>query len=106
MEPYPGQLLGTGYGLLRWDSRSPCAFASLLGPNIHKWGKLRPQLQVALEHLTGCGNAIQIVKRMEVVDLFEIKQMKGENLKGYLTKFNNVTVWVNNPDQKLFVKAF
>ncbi|RDY09595.1 hypothetical protein CR513_06023, partial [Mucuna pruriens] len=45
-------------------------------------------------------------KRLEVNDLFDIKQMKGENLKKYLVRFNNATVRVNNPNQKFFVKAF
>ncbi|RDX71032.1 hypothetical protein CR513_49654, partial [Mucuna pruriens] len=46
------------------------------------------------------------MKRMEVADLFDIKQTKGETLKSYLAGFNNATVKVNNPDQKFFVKAF
>ncbi|RDY10409.1 hypothetical protein CR513_05077, partial [Mucuna pruriens] len=32
--------------------------------------------------------------------------MKGENLKGYLSRFNNAMVRVNDPNQKFFVKAF
>ncbi|RDX76124.1 hypothetical protein CR513_43918, partial [Mucuna pruriens] len=32
------------------------------------------------------------VKRLEVFDLFDIKQAKGENLKGYLAHFNNATI--------------
>ncbi|RDY06842.1 hypothetical protein CR513_09113, partial [Mucuna pruriens] len=46
------------------------------------------------------------VKRLEVVDLFDIKQAKGESLKSYLARFNNITVCVDDPDQKFFVKAF
>ncbi|RDX80873.1 hypothetical protein CR513_38519, partial [Mucuna pruriens] len=46
------------------------------------------------------------VKRLEVVDLFVIRQAKGETLKSYLPRFNNATVWVNDLDQKFFVKAF
>ncbi|RDX82671.1 hypothetical protein CR513_36511, partial [Mucuna pruriens] len=46
------------------------------------------------------------VKRLEVADLFDIKQARGESLKGYLAWFNNATVRVNNPDQNFFVKAF
>ncbi|RDX70030.1 hypothetical protein CR513_50775, partial [Mucuna pruriens] len=45
-------------------------------------------------------------KRLEVANLFDIRQAKGENLKSYLTRFDNVTVLVNDPDQKFFVKAF
>ncbi|RDX79981.1 hypothetical protein CR513_39525, partial [Mucuna pruriens] len=50
--------------------------------------------------------AANIVKKLEVANLFDIKQAKGESLKGYLAYFNNVTVWVNDPNQKFFVKAF
>ncbi|RDY06793.1 hypothetical protein CR513_09167, partial [Mucuna pruriens] len=32
-------------------------------------------------------------KWLEVVDLFDIRQTKGKNLKSYLARFNNVTVW-------------
>ncbi|RDX60970.1 hypothetical protein CR513_60843, partial [Mucuna pruriens] len=45
-------------------------------------------------------------KKMEVADLFVIKQARGESLKGYLARFNTATVRVNDPDQKFFVKAF
>ncbi|RDY05675.1 hypothetical protein CR513_10461, partial [Mucuna pruriens] len=45
-------------------------------------------------------------KRLEVADLFNFKQGKGESLKSYLARFNNATVRVNDPDQKFFVKAF
>ncbi|RDX76107.1 hypothetical protein CR513_43943, partial [Mucuna pruriens] len=31
-------------------------------------------------------------KRFKVVDLFDIRQAKGENLKSYLARFNNATV--------------
>ncbi|RDY10678.1 hypothetical protein CR513_04770, partial [Mucuna pruriens] len=31
-------------------------------------------------------------KRLEVADLFDIKQAKGENLKEYLTRFNNAMI--------------
>ncbi|RDY01749.1 hypothetical protein CR513_14887, partial [Mucuna pruriens] len=41
-----------------------------------------------------------------VADLFDIKQTKGESLKSYLTQFNNATVRVNDPNEKLFVKSF
>ncbi|RDX91120.1 hypothetical protein CR513_26936, partial [Mucuna pruriens] len=40
------------------------------------------------------------VKRLEVADLFDIKQMKGENLKKYLAHFNSATFHVNDSDQK------
>ncbi|RDX77914.1 hypothetical protein CR513_41880, partial [Mucuna pruriens] len=41
-------------------------------------------------------------KRLEVTDLFDIRQAKGESLKKYLTHFNSATVQVNNLDQKKF----
>ncbi|RDX60862.1 hypothetical protein CR513_60965, partial [Mucuna pruriens] len=31
---------------------------------------------------------------------------RGKSLKNYLARFNNVIVWVNDPDQIFFVKAF
>ncbi|RDX72508.1 hypothetical protein CR513_48006, partial [Mucuna pruriens] len=46
------------------------------------------------------------VKRLEVADLFDIKQAKDESLKSYLARFNNATVWVNDPNQKFFMKSF
>ncbi|RDX66114.1 hypothetical protein CR513_55161, partial [Mucuna pruriens] len=46
------------------------------------------------------------VKWLEVVYMFDIKQMKGENLKGYLVRFNSKTIQVNDTDKKFFVKAF
>ncbi|RDY05580.1 hypothetical protein CR513_10568, partial [Mucuna pruriens] len=45
-------------------------------------------------------------KQLEVANLFNIKQNKGEALKSYLARFNNATVRVNDPDQKFFIKAF
>ncbi|RDX86854.1 hypothetical protein CR513_31759, partial [Mucuna pruriens] len=45
-------------------------------------------------------------KKIEVADLFDIKQARGESLKDYLARFNTATVRVNDPDQKIFVKAF
>ncbi|RDX88764.1 hypothetical protein CR513_29587, partial [Mucuna pruriens] len=33
--------------------------------------------------------AANMEKRLELTDLFDIKQMKGENLKGYLARFNS-----------------
>ncbi|RDX73895.1 hypothetical protein CR513_46428, partial [Mucuna pruriens] len=45
-------------------------------------------------------------KKLEVADLFDFKQARGESLKGYLARFNTATVRVNDPDQKFFVKAF
>ncbi|RDX91698.1 hypothetical protein CR513_26280, partial [Mucuna pruriens] len=45
-------------------------------------------------------------KRLEVVDLFDIRQAGGESLKIYMARFNDATVRVNDPDQKFFVKAF
>ncbi|RDX65184.1 hypothetical protein CR513_56178, partial [Mucuna pruriens] len=46
------------------------------------------------------------VKRLEVAYLFDIRQNKGETLKSYLAQFNNVTIRVNDLDQKFFMKAF
>ncbi|RDX70822.1 hypothetical protein CR513_49887, partial [Mucuna pruriens] len=46
------------------------------------------------------------MKRLEIANIFDIRQNKGEPLKSYLARFNNTTVKVNNPDQKFFVKAF
>ncbi|RDX86850.1 hypothetical protein CR513_31764, partial [Mucuna pruriens] len=45
-------------------------------------------------------------KKLEVADLFDIKQARGESLKEYLTRFNTATVRVNDHGQKFFVKAF
>ncbi|RDX71021.1 hypothetical protein CR513_49673, partial [Mucuna pruriens] len=36
------------------------------------------------------------VKHMDVADLFDIRQAKGETLKSYLARFNNATVWTTN----------
>ncbi|RDX65530.1 hypothetical protein CR513_55808, partial [Mucuna pruriens] len=46
------------------------------------------------------------VKKLEVADLFDIKQTEGESLKSYLARFNNAMVKVDDPNQKFFVKAF
>ncbi|RDY01240.1 hypothetical protein CR513_15462, partial [Mucuna pruriens] len=46
------------------------------------------------------------LERLEVVDLFDIKQTKNETLKQYLARFNDTMVQVDDPDQKCFVKAF
>ncbi|RDX74230.1 hypothetical protein CR513_46052, partial [Mucuna pruriens] len=45
-------------------------------------------------------------KRLEVADLFDIRQAGGESLKSYMARFNDATVRVDDPDQKFFVKAF
>ncbi|RDX76999.1 hypothetical protein CR513_42940, partial [Mucuna pruriens] len=45
------------------------------------------------------------VKRLEVADLFDIKQAKGESLKSYLAHFNNAIVRVNNLDQNFFIEG-
>ncbi|RDX90986.1 hypothetical protein CR513_27091, partial [Mucuna pruriens] len=45
-------------------------------------------------------------KKLEVANLFDIKQNKSETFKSYLARFNNAIVRVNDPDQKFFVKAF
>ncbi|RDY09599.1 hypothetical protein CR513_06007, partial [Mucuna pruriens] len=44
--------------------------------------------------------------KLEVTDLFDIKQAKEESLKKYLACFNNKMVQVNNPDQKICTKAY
>ncbi|RDX96004.1 hypothetical protein CR513_21383, partial [Mucuna pruriens] len=44
-------------------------------------------------------------KRLEVVDLFDIKQSRTETLKQYLACFNAAMVQVDDPDQKLFDKV-
>ncbi|RDX65667.1 hypothetical protein CR513_55652, partial [Mucuna pruriens] len=49
---------------------------------------------------------INKVKHLEVPDLFDIRQNKGETLKSYLARFNNATIRVNDPNKKFFVKAF
>ncbi|RDY07417.1 hypothetical protein CR513_08479, partial [Mucuna pruriens] len=46
------------------------------------------------------------IKKLQVTDLFDIKQAKGESLKSYLARFNNATVLVDDPNQKFFMKAF
>ncbi|RDX78624.1 hypothetical protein CR513_41076, partial [Mucuna pruriens] len=48
----------------------------------------------------------QSEKKLEVANLFDVKQARGESLKNYLAHFNNATIRVNDPDQKFFVKAF
>ncbi|RDX96594.1 hypothetical protein CR513_20733, partial [Mucuna pruriens] len=45
------------------------------------------------------GFAANKVKKLEVADLFDIKQGEGESLKKYLARFNNATVRVDDPDQ-------
>ncbi|RDY13678.1 hypothetical protein CR513_01364, partial [Mucuna pruriens] len=45
-------------------------------------------------------------KRLEVADLFDIRQAGGESLKNYMARFNDAMIRVNDPDQKFFVKAF
>ncbi|RDY04806.1 hypothetical protein CR513_11441, partial [Mucuna pruriens] len=46
------------------------------------------------------------VKRLEMSNLFDIKQDREESLKSFLAWFNNATIRVDDPDQKFFVKAF
>ncbi|RDX86731.1 hypothetical protein CR513_31904, partial [Mucuna pruriens] len=48
---------------------------------------------------------VNCVKKLDMIDLFDIKQTKGENVKKYLTQFNSTIVQVNDHNQKLFVKA-
>ncbi|RDX58530.1 hypothetical protein CR513_62147, partial [Mucuna pruriens] len=45
------------------------------------------------------------VKRLEVSNLFDIKQAREESLKSYLARFNNAPIRVDDPDQKFFIKA-
>ncbi|RDX89574.1 hypothetical protein CR513_28679, partial [Mucuna pruriens] len=53
------------------------------------------------------GVAMQWLSALPTRTIQSFKDLaKEENLKGYLAKFNNATVWVNDPDQKFFVKAF
>ncbi|RDY04872.1 hypothetical protein CR513_11351, partial [Mucuna pruriens] len=52
------------------------------------------------------GFAANKPKRLEVADLFDIRQIGGESLKSYMARFNDATVRVDDPDQKFFVKAF
>ncbi|RDX80343.1 hypothetical protein CR513_39123, partial [Mucuna pruriens] len=46
------------------------------------------------------------LKRLEVADLFDIRQASGKSLKSYMARFNDATVKVNDLDQKFFVKVF
>ncbi|RDY05806.1 hypothetical protein CR513_10308, partial [Mucuna pruriens] len=46
------------------------------------------------------------VKKLEVVDLFDVKQTEGESLKSYLARFNNAAVRVDDPDQNLRAGPF
>lgn len=41
-----------------------------------------------------------------MANLFDVKQQKGETLKQYLARLNIVTLKVENPDQKFFMKDF
>ncbi|RDX67750.1 hypothetical protein CR513_53333, partial [Mucuna pruriens] len=50
--------------------------------------------------------AVNKAKKLEVADLFDIKQARGKSLKDYLARFNTAIVRVNDPDQKFFIKAF
>ncbi|RDX60993.1 hypothetical protein CR513_60816, partial [Mucuna pruriens] len=45
------------------------------------------------------------VKRLEMANLFDIKQAKRESLKSYLARFNNTTMQVDDPDQKFFCES-
>lgn len=38
--------------------------------------------------------------------MFDLRQEPTEPLKGYLDRFNKSTVWVDDPDECFFVKAF
>ncbi|RDX74914.1 hypothetical protein CR513_45273, partial [Mucuna pruriens] len=56
---------------------------------------MTPLLQAFPRNLEGHCHAM-------VIDLFDIKQAKGESLKKYLACFNNVTIQVNDPNQFFF----
>ncbi|RDX81361.1 hypothetical protein CR513_37971, partial [Mucuna pruriens] len=85
---FPGTLRGV---VLQWimnlSPRSIYAFGDLAGLFLSQF-------------------AANKLKRLEVVDLFDIKQARGESLKSYMARFNDATVRVNDPDQKFFVKTF
>ncbi|RDY05629.1 hypothetical protein CR513_10504, partial [Mucuna pruriens] len=126
--PYPSKLQRDSGGTIRWNSGPSCTFISLLDANVHQWWQRSTQLQVFFGHLEGCSYAMDgystsqafsdlansflsqfaanRLKKLEVVDLFDIKQARSESLKSYLTHFNNATVQVDDSDQKFFVKAF
>ncbi|RDX71894.1 hypothetical protein CR513_48693, partial [Mucuna pruriens] len=46
------------------------------------------------------------VKQFKVVDLFDIRQAKGESPKSYLAWFNNATIRINDLDQKFLLRPF
>ncbi|RDX61811.1 hypothetical protein CR513_59919, partial [Mucuna pruriens] len=85
---FPGTLRGVA---LQWimnlPPRSIYAFSDLAGMFLSQFAANKP-------------------KRLEVADLFDIKQAGGESLKSYMARFNDATMRVNDPDQKFFVKAF
>jgi len=45
-------------------------------------------------------------KHPETVDLFEVKQSKGESVKQYLCRFNEVVVHIPQPNEGICVEAF
>lgn len=45
-------------------------------------------------------------KLVQSEDLFDLRQGAAESLKKYLDHFNKVTVLVDDPDKRFFVKAF
>ncbi|RDX75844.1 hypothetical protein CR513_44234, partial [Mucuna pruriens] len=79
---FPGMLRGVA---MQWmatlPSRSIQSFKDLVGSFLSQF-------------------AANKVKKLEVADLFDIKQGEGESLKKYLACFNNATVRVDDPDQK------
>ncbi|RDX98110.1 hypothetical protein CR513_19023, partial [Mucuna pruriens] len=92
--------------------------ASLSDTNIHQWRKQPPQLQIVPRYPTRSGYAlvshspallhqfaINIVKWLEVANLFDIRQAKGETLKSYLAQFNNITIRVNDLDYNPLERA-
>ncbi|RDX68102.1 hypothetical protein CR513_52946, partial [Mucuna pruriens] len=101
------------------------ALTSSLDPGLHHQWKRFTKLQAIPKHVEGGGDEIVLrpsttlhnitfesqfaankTKRLEVADLFDIKQTKTEILKQYLTRFNDAMVRVNDPYQKFFAGPF
>lgn len=45
-------------------------------------------------------------KLVQPEDLFDLQQGAAEPLKKYLDRFNKVTILVDDPDERFFIKAF
>ncbi|RDX75348.1 hypothetical protein CR513_44785, partial [Mucuna pruriens] len=89
---HPSPLQGIGDGSFRQNTGPPCSPASILNTSVHKQRKRRYQLQVIPRNLKGSSYSMFVAnkaKMLEVADLFDIKQMRG----------NNAMVQVNNIDQ-------